>query len=85
VVHPLIVLVSAFDALGLQGSRRCWNNCCCGPEPSALVILVLAGLAADALAGLIRGATAEAKLGNPEVLATIARVEVGATCGASRS
>jgi hypothetical protein len=39
---------------------------------------VIAGLAANALAGLVRGATAESGLGNPDVLATIARVAVWA-------
>jgi hypothetical protein len=42
----------------------------------ALVVLVIAGLVANALAGLVRGATAESGLGNPELLATIARVAV---------
>ena len=40
------------------------------------VAAALAGLAANALASLVRGATAEAGLGNPDVLATIARVAV---------
>jgi len=35
-------------------------------------------LAANALAGLVRGATAESGLGNPDLLATIARVAVWA-------
>ncbi len=42
----------------------------------ALVVLVLAGLAANALAGLVRGATAQAGLGGPDTLANIARVAV---------
>ncbi|MCA1647614.1 MAG: hypothetical protein LC797_19835, partial [Chloroflexi bacterium] len=44
----------------------------------AMVILVLAGLVANALAKLVRGATAEAGLGNPDLLATIAKVAVWA-------
>jgi hypothetical protein len=44
----------------------------------ALVVLVIAGLAANALAGLVRGATAESGLGNPDLLATIAKVAVWA-------
>jgi hypothetical protein len=44
----------------------------------ALVVLVLAGLAANALAGLVRGATAESGLGNPDLLASIARIAVWA-------
>jgi hypothetical protein len=42
----------------------------------ALVVLVIAGLAANALAGLIRGATAEAGLSNPDFMANLARVAV---------
>jgi hypothetical protein len=44
----------------------------------ALVVLVIAGLAANALAGLVRGATAESGLGNPDLLANIAKVAVWA-------
>src|SRR5919198_5341210 len=44
----------------------------------ALVILVIAGLAANALSSLVRGATAESGLGNPDLLANIARVAVWA-------
>jgi hypothetical protein len=76
----LIALVAAFDALGLPAvstvleQLRLWL-------PNlivALVILVIAGLAANALHGLVRGATAEAGLGNPDLLASIARVAVWA-------
>ena len=41
-------------------------------------ILVLGGLAANALSGLVRGSTARAGLGNPGLLANIARVAVWA-------
>jgi hypothetical protein len=44
----------------------------------ALVVLVIGGLAANALASLVRGATSESGLGNPDLLATIARVAVWA-------
>jgi len=44
----------------------------------ALVVLVIAGLAANALSSLVRGATAEAGLGNPDLLATISRVAIWA-------
>jgi small-conductance mechanosensitive channel len=44
----------------------------------ALVVLVIAGLAANALASLVRGTTAESGLGNPDLLANIARVAVWA-------
>ncbi len=74
----LIVLVSAFDALGLPAVSQVLQQLLLWLPNLvvALVILVLAGLAANALAGLIRGATAEAGLGNPDVLATVARVAV---------
>ncbi|MBV9582978.1 MAG: small-conductance mechanosensitive ion channel [Chloroflexi bacterium] len=76
----LIVLVSAFDALGLPAVSQVLEQLLLWIPNLvvALVILVIAGLAANALAGLIRGATAEAHLGNPELLATIARVAVWA-------
>ena len=40
------------------------------------MILVIAGLAANALGNVVRGATAEAGLGNPDLLAGLARVAV---------
>jgi len=46
--------------------------------PQRFCALGLAGLAANALHALVRGATAEAGLGNPELLATVARVAVWA-------
>ena len=74
----LIVLVSAFDALGLPAVSQVLQQLLLWLPNLvvALVILVLAGLAATALASLVRGATAEASLGNPELLATVARVAV---------
>jgi hypothetical protein len=42
----------------------------------ALVVLVIAGLAANALNGLVRGAAAQSGLGNPDLLANIARFAV---------
>lgn len=74
----LIVLVVAFDALGLPAVSQVLQQLLLWLPNLvvALVILVLAGLAANALAGLVRGATAQAGLGNPDVLANIARVAV---------
>lgn len=76
----LIALVVAFDALGLPavsdvlGSFLLWL-----PNLAvALVVLVVGGLAANALAGLVRGATAEAGLGRPDFLATVTKVAVWA-------
>ena len=76
----LIVLITAFDALGLPAVSQVLQELLLWLPNLvvALVILVIAGLAANALAGLVRGATAEAGLGNPDLLATIARVAVWA-------
>jgi hypothetical protein len=76
----LIVLVVAFDALGLPAVSQVLQQLLLWLPNLivALMVLVLAGLAANALSGLVRGATAQAGLGNPEVLATLARVAVWA-------
>jgi hypothetical protein len=76
----LIVLVTAFDALGLPAVSQVLQQILLWLPNLvvALVVLVIAGLAANALASLVRGATAESGLGNPNVLATIARVAVWA-------
>ena len=76
----LIVLVTAFDALGLPAVSQVLQQFLLWLPNLvvALVILVLAGLAAKALADLVRGATAEAGLGNPDLMANIARVAVRA-------
>ncbi len=74
----LIVLVAAFDALGLPAVSQVLSQLLLWLPNLvvALVMLVIAGLAANALAGLVRGATAEAGLGNPDLLATVARVTI---------
>jgi len=76
----LIVLVTAFDALGLPAVSQVLESLLLWLPNLvvALVVLVIAGLAANALAGLVRGATAESGLGNPDLLATIAKVAVWA-------
>ena len=76
----LIVLVTAFDALGLPAVSQVLQQILLWLPNLvvALVVLVIAGLAANALSGLVRGATAESGLGNPDLLATIARVAVWA-------
>jgi hypothetical protein len=76
----LIVLVTAFDALGLPAVSQVLQQILLWLPNLvvALVVLVIAGLAANALAGLVRGATAESGLGNPDLLAAIARVAVWA-------
>jgi hypothetical protein len=76
----LIVLVVAFDALGLPAVSQVLQQFLLWIPNLvvALVVLVIAGLAANALAGLVRGATAEAGIANPDLLASIARVAVWA-------
>ena len=74
----LIVLVVAFDALGLPAVSEILQQFLLWlPNLAvALVILVITGLAANTLANLVRGTTAQAGFSNPELLSTIARVAV---------
>ncbi len=76
----LIVLVVAFDALGLPAVSVVLQRLLLWIPNLivALVILALAGLAANTLANLVRGATREAGLGSPDMLATIAKIAVWA-------
>ena len=76
----LIALVVAFDALGLPAVSDVLRQLLLWlPNLAvAIVVLIIGGLAANTLAGLVRGATAEADLGNPDLLANIARVAVWA-------
>ena len=76
----LIVLVVAFDALGLPAvsdvlrQLLLWlPNLVVG-----LVVLVIGGLLANAVSSLVRGATAEAGFDNPDRLAKVASVAVWA-------
>ena len=74
----LIVLVVAFDALGLPAVSAVFQQFLLWIPNLivAVVVLVIAGLAANALGDLIRGSTAQAGFNNPDLLATIARVAV---------
>ncbi len=76
----LIVLVTAFDALGLPAVSQVLQQFLLWLPNLvvALVVLVLAGLVANALGGLVRGATAEAGLGSPDLLASVARAAIWA-------
>jgi hypothetical protein len=76
----LIVLVVAFDALGLPAVSQVLQQLLLWVPNLivAIMVLVIGGLAANALAGLVRGATAQSGLGNPELLSTITRVAVWA-------
>lgn len=71
----LIVLVVAFDVLGLPAVSEVLQELLLWLPNLivALVVLVIGGLAAQAVAGVVRGATAEAGFSNPDTLATIAK------------
>lgn len=74
----LIVLVVAFDALGLPAVSSVFQQFLLWIPNLvvAVVVLVIAGLAANALGDLVRGSTAQAGFNNPDLLATITRVAV---------
>jgi hypothetical protein len=74
----LIVLVVAFDALGLPAVSAILQQFLLWIPNLvvAVVVLVIAGLAANALGNLVRGSTASAGFSNPDLVATIARVAV---------
>lgn len=76
----LIVLVVAFDALGLPAVSDVLRQLLLWLPNLvvALVVLVIGGLVANAASSLVRGATAEAGFDNPERLAKIASVAVWA-------
>ncbi|MES2356167.1 MAG: small-conductance mechanosensitive ion channel [Pseudomonadota bacterium] len=76
----LITLVVAFDALGLPAVSDVLRQFLFWLPNLvvALVVLVIGGLLANALSGLVRGATSEAGFSNPDTLETIARVGVWA-------
>lgn len=76
----LIVLIVAFDALGLPAVSAVLQQFLLWIPNLvvAVVVLVIAGLAANALGDLVRGSTAQAGFSNPDLLATITRVAVWA-------
>jgi Conserved TM helix len=76
----LIVLVSASDALGLPAVSQVLQQLLLWLPNLvvAIVALVIGGLAANAVSRLVGGAAAESGLGNPDLLATIARVGIWA-------
>src|SRR5919202_2190419 len=76
----MIVLVTAFDALGLPAVSQVLQQLLLWLPNLvvAIIALVIGGLAANALGKLVQGATAESGLGNPDLLASIARVAVWA-------
>jgi hypothetical protein len=74
----LITLVVAFDTLGLPAVSGVLQQLLLWLPNLvvALVVLVIGGLAANALSQLVRGATAGAGFSNPELLATVAKAAV---------
>lgn len=74
----LIVLVVAFDALGLPAVSDVLRQLLLWLPNLvvAMVVLVVGGLLANAASSLVRGATAEAGFDNPERLAKVAAAAV---------
>jgi mechanosensitive ion channel-like protein len=74
----LIVLVVAFDALGLPAVSRVLQDLLLWIPNLivAIMVLVIGGLAANALGGVVRGATASGGLGNPAFLSNLTRIAV---------
>ncbi len=74
----LITLVVAFDTLGLPAVSNVLQQLLLWLPNLvvALVVLVIGGLAANALSQLVRGSTAQAGFSNPEILAAVTRVAV---------
>lgn len=74
----LITLVVAFDTLGLPAVSGVLQQLLLWLPNLvvALVVLVIGGLAANALSQLVRGSTAAAGFSNPEILATVTKVAV---------
>jgi hypothetical protein len=72
----LIVLVAAFNAIGLPAVSDVVRQLLSGLSNLAVafVVLVIGGLAAGALSSLVRGAASSAKLDNPNVFARITNV-----------
>lgn len=74
----LIALVVAFDTLGLPAVSNVLQQLLLWLPNLvvALVVLVIGGLAANALSQLVRGASAEAGFTNPNMLAAVTKVAV---------
>ena len=74
----LIALVVAFDLLGLPAVSAIFEQLLLWLPNLvvALIVLVLGGLAANAVSRLVRGATVEAGFSNPDVLATVAKIAI---------
>ena len=76
----LMVLVVAFDALGLPAIAQIFNQMLAWLPNLivALVVLVIGGILATVVSDLVRGSTASAGIANPNLLATLASYAVWA-------
>jgi hypothetical protein len=76
----LIALVVAFDALNLPAVSQVLRDLLLWMPNLvvAIVVLVIGGLAANALGGITRSTAVHAELGNPDLLARFARIAVWA-------
>jgi mechanosensitive ion channel-like protein len=74
----LIALVVAFDALGLPAVSQVLQQLLLWLPNLvvAIVVLVLAGLAANVVSSTVQGATAQAGFSDPTMLATVARFAI---------
>ncbi|PWF49096.1 mechanosensitive ion channel family protein [Massilia glaciei] len=74
----LLTLMIAFDALGLPAVSDVLRQLLLWLPNLivALVVLVIGGIAANALSTVVRGAAAKGELGNPELLARVAKSAV---------
>ncbi|MDM0032245.1 small-conductance mechanosensitive ion channel [Variovorax sp. J22P271] len=74
----LIVMVVAFDALGLPAVSSVLRQLLLWLPNLvvALVVLVIGGLLANAASSLVRGATSEAGFDNPDTLAKVASIAI---------
>lgn len=74
----LIVLIVAFDALGLPAVSDVLRQLLLWLPNLAvgIVVLVIGGLLANAAAGLVRGSTASAGFRHPDVIANVTRAAV---------
>lgn len=76
----IVVLLVAFDLLGLPAVSEVLSEFLLWLPNLvvAVAVLLIAGVAANALANLVRGATAETDVANPDTLATVTRIAVWA-------
>jgi hypothetical protein len=74
----VVVLIAAFDVLGLPAVSRVLEATLLWLPNLVVAIaaLIIGGLVANALARIVRGASATAQLGDPDLLANVARFGV---------